>query len=100
MAQFDVYTNTGTNKKQIPYLLNIQSDILKHLTTRTIIPLAINKPYEKIIHPEFVINNNKVIMLTTQLAGVPKSFLGTKVCSLKEKRTEIINAIDFLVTGF
>ncbi len=100
MAQFDVYINNGKNKKQIPYLLNIQNDILEHLSTRIIIPLAINKPYEKIIHPEFTVNNSKVIMLTTQLAGVPKDYLGQKVCSFENNRNEIINAIDFLVTGF
>ena len=100
MAQFDVYINNGKNKKQIPFILDIQNDILSHLHTRVIIPLAINKPYEKNIHPEFNINKLNVIMMTTQLTGVPKDFLGKRVCSLEEKRTEIINAIDFLITGY
>ena len=39
-------------------------------------------------------------MSTSQLVGAPLSVLGEKVTSLKDKRAEIIAAIDFLITGF
>ena len=60
----------------------------------------ITMTYEKIVHPKFEINNNILIMMTTQLTGVPKDFLGEKVCSLEKKRTEIIGSLDFLITGY
>ena len=100
MAQFDVHINIGRNNKSIPYLLNIQNDILNHLSTRIIIPLAINKPSENIIHPKFTINKIEVILMTTQLAGMPVERIGQKIDSLENKRSEIINAIDFMVQGY
>ena len=39
-------------------------------------------------------------MSTSQIAGAPLSVIGEKVNSLKDKRAEIIAAIDFLITGF
>jgi hypothetical protein len=38
-------------------------------------------------------------MLTPQLVGVQMHVLGTRICSLKERRGEIIAALDLLVTG-
>ncbi len=101
MAQFDIYHNLNkSNKKEVPYLLDIQHTILDNLSTKVVIPLAINEIEKKIIDPEFIVDNTKVVMLTTQIAAVPQAMLGMKVCSFKDKRAEIINAIDFLVTGF
>ena len=39
-------------------------------------------------------------MLTPQLVGVQMHVLGTRVCSLKEQRSDIIAALDLLITGF
>jgi hypothetical protein len=39
-------------------------------------------------------------MLTSQLAGVPTGILGEKVVNLEEKRSEILGALDFMISGF
>jgi toxin CcdB len=101
MAQFDVYTNTNEKTNQeIPYLLDIQNDILKNLNTRVVVPLV--KNHQKITHltPTFVINETEVLMLTSQLAGIPTGILGEKVENLEEKRSEILGALDFMISGF
>lgn len=101
MAQFDVYTNTNEKTSQeIPYLLDIQNDILKNLNTRVVVPLVKNQ--QKITHltPTFVINETEVLMLTSQLAGVSTGILGEKVTNLEEKRNEILGALDFMISGF
>ena len=54
----------------------------------------------KHLNPRFKVKNNVVFMSTAELAGVPISALGEKVGSLKELRSEIIAALDFLFTGF
>ncbi len=101
MAQFDVYENLNEKSKQnIPYLLDIQNDILKDLTTRVVIPLIITNKAINFLNPKFTINQIDVILSTTELASIPMEILGNKVCSLKDKREEIIGAVDFLVTGF
>lgn len=101
MAQFDVYANPNPNtNKEVPYLLNVQADILSSLETRVIVPLVIQSKTAKHLNPVFEVKNKKVAMSTSQLVGAPLSILGGKVTSLKDKRAEIIAAIDFLITGF
>jgi toxin CcdB len=104
MAQFDVYANPNpATKRAIPYLLDIQADLLNSLTTRVVVPLytvsAMGKA-AKHLNIKFTVKRSSVIMSTAELAGVAAKSLGEKVCSLKEYRNEIIAAIDFLVTGF
>ncbi|MCT7554849.1 CcdB family protein [Aliarcobacter butzleri] len=101
MAQFDVYENLNEKSRQnIPYLLDIQNDILKDLTTRVVIPLIITNKAINFLNPKFTINQIDVILSTAEMASIPIEILGNKICSLKEKREEIIGAVDFLVTGF
>ncbi|MCI4399115.1 MAG: CcdB family protein [Campylobacteraceae bacterium] len=101
MAQFDVYANPNPNtNKEIPYLLDVQADILSSLETRVVVPLVIQSKTAKHLNPVFEVKNKKVVMSTSQIAGVPLSVLGEKVANLKDKRAEIIAAIDFLITGF
>ena len=104
MAQFDVYENQNPETKEsIPYLLDVQADLLDNLPTRVVVPLitvaAIGKA-AKYLNPQFKIKRTTVIMSTAELAGVNLHVLGNKVCSLKDQRTEIIAALDFLFTGF
>lgn len=104
MAQFDVYINPNLATKQsIPYLLDVQADLLNNLTTRVVVPLitvsAMGKA-AKHLNPQFKIKRTSVVMSTAELAGVNLHVLGEKVCSLKEQRNEIIAALDFLFTGF
>jgi len=104
MAQFDVYANPNPEtKRTIPYLLDVQTDLLGNLTTRVVMPLysvsAMGKA-AKHLNPQFSIKRTIVIMSTAELAGVTLNRLGDKVCSLKEHRNEIIAALDFLITGF
>lgn len=104
MAQFDVYENQNPETKEsIPYLLDLQADLLDNLATRVVVPLitvaAMGKA-AKHLNPQFKIKRTMVIMSTAELAGVNLHVLGDKVCSLKEHRAEIIAALDFLFTGF
>lgn len=49
MAQFDVYENINEKtKEQIPFLLDIQNDILKNVSSRVVIPLVISNPNNSI----------------------------------------------------
>ena len=103
MAQFDVYENPDKKtNKTVPYLLDIQADLLNSLATRVVAPLmtekAIGRPMTH-INPEFHVNKTTVYMSTPELAGIPVKSFGKFICSLKDKRTEIINALDFLFTG-
>lgn len=101
MAQFDVYRYK--NAVHVPYLLDVQVDLLTNLTTRVVIPLVlaskIKKPIKN-LNLQFEIEGKKVIMSTAEIAGVSLKTLGEKVVSFHHRRNEIIGAIDFLITGF
>lgn len=104
MAQFDVYENKNPDTKvTFPYLLDVQADMLKNLSTHVVVPLvpfSIMGKAAKHLNPIFKIKNTNVVMSTAELAGVPVRILGEKVTSLSASRNEIIAALDFLFTGY
>jgi toxin CcdB len=104
MAQFDVFDNVNPDThKAVPFLLDVQADILTDLATRVVVPLmtasAMGRPATT-LNPQFAINGVPVVMSTAELAGIDKRILGAKVGSLSDRRDEILAALDFLITGF
>ena len=103
MAQFDVYLNTNADScKAIPYLLDVQADLLDTLATRVVVPLVLADEMglaAKHLNPQFKIKGVAVVMSSAELAGISMRLLGDKVASLKNKRDEIIAALDLLFTG-
>lgn len=101
MPQFDVYYNANSETNEyFPYLLDIQAEVLSDLATRIIVPLAVSVKPMRHLNPVFEIEDNTFVMMTQELAGVEVSVLGEYVCSVKEKRNEILSAVDFMITGF
>lgn len=103
MAQFDVYLNPNADTRDvIPYLLDVQSDLLDTLVTRVVVPLVAAEEMglaAQHLNPQFKIKGESVVMSTAELAGIPIRSLGDKVASLKNRRDEIIAALDVLFTG-
>jgi toxin CcdB len=104
MAQFDVFENPNEETNQaVPYLLDVQADLLDTLSTRVVVPLVAASAMGKAVkhlNPEFTIKNTTVFMSTSELAGISVAAMGENVGSLKAQRHEIIAALDFLFTGF
>ncbi|CAG0939963.1 Toxin CcdB [Gallionellaceae bacterium] len=103
MAQFDVYLNPNADTRSfIPYLLDVQADLLDVLATRVVAPLVLVEemgPAAKHLNPQFKVKGVAVVMSTAELAGVSIRSLGDKVGSLNDRRDEIIAALDLLFTG-
>jgi toxin CcdB len=104
MAQFDVCLNPNPDSAPaIPYLLEVQSDLLESVTTRVVVPLALlserGQP-AKYLNPQFEIEGVQVVMVSEQIAGIPKRALGKRLMSLEVQRDQIMDAIDFLFRGF
>ena len=103
MAQFDVYLNPNADTRDaIPYLLDVQADLLDGLATRVVAPLVTAEEMAvaaRHLNPQFKIKGAAVVMSTAELAGIPVRLLGDKVASLKNRRDEIIAALDLLFTG-
>lgn len=103
MAQFDVYLNPNMGTRDsIPFLLDVQADLLDMLVTRVVVPLVVAEEMTqaaRYLNPQFKIKSIAVVMSTAELAGVSNRSLGEKVTSLKNKRDEIVAALDLLFTG-
>ena len=101
MAQFDVYKNENKRtNKEVPYLLDIQNDILSSLDTRVVIPLVFSLAKVEKLTKELKIKDEILYLYTDQMATIPLCLLNEKICSIKEQSDEIKNSIDFLIYGF
>ena len=102
MAQFDVYLNDNADTSEIyPYLLDVQSNALSSVPTRTVIPLARASYFKKVVtilNPKVKIDQVEVIVSTAQLASVDARILGARVGTLRDVRDEIVAAIDLLIS--
>lgn len=104
MTQFTVYQNKNPlSKKSIPLLLDVQSNLLDSLQTTVVIPLVkfeSNKNQTLTqLTPVLDIDGTKYLALTPQLAGISRKELGSAIADASQFRTNIINAMDFLLTG-
>jgi toxin CcdB len=104
MAQFDVHRNADARSRAtVPYVLDVQSDLLSDLATRAVVPLVIEKRFAKAasrLNPVLEIENARVVMSTAEIVGVPRRALGERIGSLAPQRDAIVAAIDLLVLGF
>ena len=102
MTQFDIYRNTNRSTNDaIPYLLDVQTDLLDTLKTRVVIPLErySNNKAIQTLSPIFTIEGTQVMLCTPELAGISTRHLGEYVGSLAEYRQEIMAALDLLFSG-
>lgn len=104
MPQFTVYRNKNPQTfSTVPFLLDVQNDLLNDLETRVVVPLspvsAMKGKTLRPLIPVLEIEGERFVMLTPQMAGIPKSELGAPITRVEQYRYEIIAAIDFLLTG-
>ena len=104
MARFDVYANPDlTERKLIPYFLDVQSDHVKGLLTRVMVPLwdsAVLLTPAKDLNPEFEVTGLRVTMDTPALGAVPIKALKRPVGNLGSQQLAIQNALDALFSGY
>jgi toxin CcdB len=97
MPQFDVHRSRDGGE----LLLDCQSDLLGHFETRFVVPLVPAQTAQKLsrLHPVFEIEGQNHIMATQLASAVDTRELGIRVASLADRRYDILNAIDMLLTG-
>jgi toxin CcdB len=100
--QCAVHANPDDEAGHIPYLIDVQADLLADLDTRIVVPLirstVFGRPATR-LHPVFTIADQQVVMATHLLAAVRRGALGASVASLLDQRDVIISAIDVLWSG-
>lgn len=85
------------------YVLDCQSDLLDHLTTRFAVPLVplddVGTPMAR-LNPQFEVDGQRLVMMTQFSGAVPARSLGNIVLSLRDQDYDISKALDMLLTGF
>jgi toxin CcdB len=99
MARFDLYRNPDGPD----LLLDVQSDLMRDLNTRIVVPLMRRREAPKPagrLNPVFDIDNTEFVMVTQFLAAIPVVELGNRSGNLAHEDVAITNALDMLFSGF
>ena len=102
MARFDVYK---FNSKSVPFVLDVQADLLNDLNTRDVVPLIpLNKAQNEVLpklKPAIDIGEKAYVLITTDIGTVSTSSLGKLTVNIEnEHRQTVTEALDFLLQGF
>ena len=99
MARFDLYRNPGRNQAAIPYLVDVQSNVISGLAMRLVIPLrtlagfpAATLPTD--LFPVIAIDGIDCFLDTPQMGSIPASQLQHRAGSAVEHRFAIQAALD------
>ena len=105
MPQFGVYQNKNLrNRALFPLLVDVQPELFHDLQTRLVIPLsnafALKEFPLAYLTPEVILDGERYLLMTPQLAGVARADLGPLVNSVAGQERAVSRAIDFLLRGF
>ena len=101
MSRLDVYPMPG--KARAGYVLDVQADLLSHLSTRTVVPLLPVENTAKPIadlNPVFEIQGKRHVLVTQAIASIPSNELRRAVASLVDDHDSVVRALDILLLGF
>ena len=102
MAKFDVHE---LGSKSTPLVVAVQSDLIEEIATRVVIPLsrvdaAPHTPASR-LNPVILISGQAHIVMTPNIASVPKARLGPVIANVEADHGDTITgALDFLFYGF
>ncbi len=104
MSQWDVYANLNPRTRaDVPYLVDVQSDLLSGLRTRFVVPLAV--PTRRLpglperMSPVFDIQDQRVLLVPHEAGPVDAAQLKQRVANLRDQSHRLINALDAVTSG-
>ena len=102
MAQYDVYRNPSQRtQRAIPLLLAVQHDGTSETASVVMVPLVVPlkaKRHSR-LYPLFSIAGKEYMLLTPDLASLPRAVLREPVATLVGERDRIVAALDILLVG-
>ena len=99
MARYDIYRSAEDDT----YLLDVQSNLLRHLNTRVVVPLLppnVAPVPGRRLNPSFAIGGKNYIMVTQFMSALAASELREVEGNLSKHHFEIVGALDMLFQGF
>ena len=104
MAQWDVYANTSAaTRAEVPFFVDVQSDLLRGLPTRFVVPLV--RPRRMLpglpprMSPQFEIDGSQVLLVPQEAGAVGERMLKRPLTSLRAESHRIVDALDAVVSG-
>lgn len=104
MAQWDVYANPSPRSRdELPYLIDVQSDLLGGLGTRLVVPLS-RQPQvpagpPRRMTPLFDIGPETLRLVPQEAGAIEATVLRRPLVSLRADARRIIDALDAVVSG-
>lgn len=103
MAQYDVYPNPSASAANgIPFVVVVQSDLLDALSTRLTIPLARLDFAGKVpaaLCPTITVKRQRLHALAHYAAPLPARLLRRPVANVSAQASELVAAIDAVLSG-
>jgi toxin CcdB len=99
MGRFDIYSNPGRNRGNIPYLVDVQSNVISGLATRIVIPLRTLAGFSSLalpgdLFPIIDVDGVPHFLDTPQMGAIPLSELKVKAGSAQTHQFDIQTALD------
>lgn len=101
MAQFDVHRNLGGHRRDIPFVVVVQSQRLDGYRRRVVIPLVLAAAVgavDPLLNPSFHIEDLEVVLHPLEVVSVAVDGLGERVGTLLSEADRIIAAIDVVIS--
>lgn len=104
MAQWDVYPNPNpASCVEVPYLVDVQSDLLRVVPTRFVVPLAPSRRglsgLPQRMSPAFLVQEQQLLLIPQEAGPVDARVLRAPVANLRTEAHRIIDALDAVVSG-
>ena len=104
MAQWDVYQNPSPRSRgELPFLVDLQSDLLSELETRFVAPLARSRLPMTVLPrglcPIFMIDGDEVVLIAHEAGPVDARQLKHPLSSLRSEAHIITTALDAVISG-
>jgi toxin CcdB len=102
--QFDVYDNPSARMRdQYPFVVDVQSNLLSSLATRMVMPLAVTSlaasELPSRLCPMVTVRRKSLMLVPFEAAPLDKRLLKTEVTTLKDRASDIIAAMDAVLSG-
>ena len=104
MAQFDVHPNPSKHQRSdIPWVVDVQSDLLSALSTRLVLPLASRKnmpaALPRALCPVVQWEGEALVALPHMAAPFRTKDLGPVQGTLRSEASALVAAIDAVISG-
>lgn len=104
VTQYDIYANPSkAQRREIPWIVDVQSDLLSKLPTRLVIPLALRETMPQAMPgalcPEVRWEGDSLVALPYLAAPFRVRDLGTPTGNLRSLASELVASIDAVISG-